>query len=287
MAGPELLDPPVKPTPDPSGLFKDRYIPLNWARDYHKAREWARVRMATGGTGSGKTHTNKSEFFYLAWLFGGQWIAVAQTINKSRTIQFEEILKIMSNKMIDKAKITRQPELSIILPSSGGGYAKIKFEGADESNVKAEGKKRGIEVEGVWLTEASTMMDEKVDAQLHLRTRMAKRPRFLYDTNPEGPDHWLIEKYFPKGAPPVLMELDDDWEKGVRTDKERGIYWQSLTIKHNNHLPPRNVAEIIENAKPENGYWFRRMILGHWVAPEGSVFGESANVYAANVQLDG
>jgi len=287
MAGSEVLDKPKVVKPDLGGLFREDYIPLDWAKEYHKSREWARVRMAAGGTGSGKTHTNKCEFLALAWLFGGQWIAVAQTINKARTIQFEEILKVMSTKLIEKSKITRQPELSIIIPAKNGKYAKIKFEGADESNVKAEGKKRGIEVEGVWMTEASTMMDDKVDAQLHLRTRMAQRPRFLYDTNPEGPDHWLLEKYFPRGAPPVLLELDDLWEKGVRIDREKGIYWQSLTIKHNNHLPKRNVDEIIEQAKPENGYWFRRMMLGHWVAPEGSVFGESANSFADHVVLDG
>lgn len=286
MAGVEALDKLDSPIADPGGLFREDYVPLDWARGYHSSRDWAWVRIAAGGAGSGKTHTNKTELLYMAYLYGGQWIAVAQTLLKSRSIQFEEILKIMSPRLFERSKITRQPELSIIIPARNGKYARIKFEGADEGNIKAEGKKRGIELKGFWFTETTTVQNEKIDAQLHLRTRMAERPRCLYDTNPEGPDNWLLETYFPKGQPPVLMDLESPWQDGLRTDRNQDVYWQSLTIKHNHLQPKETMKKNIERAKPEDGWWYRRMILGHWVAPEGSVFGESANVFAANVQLD-
>ena len=286
MDGVELIEPPVRLSHDPGGLFRENYVPLDWATEYHRSREWAWVRVAAGGAGSGKTHTNKTEFLYMAYLYGGQWIAIAQSLLKSRSIQFEEILKVMSPRLIERSKITRQPELSITIPARNNRYARMKFEGADEGNIKAEGKKRGIEVEGFWFTEVTTVLNELIDAQLHLRTRMSKKPRALYDTNPEGPDNWLLDEYFPKGQPPVLMHLSSHWREGTRIDKSRGVYWQGLTIKHNHLQPKETMEKNIERAKPESGFWYRRMILGHWVAPEGSVYCESANSLADHVVLD-
>jgi PBSX family phage terminase large subunit len=70
-------------------------------------------------------------------------------------------------------------------------------------------------------------------------------------TNPDNPAHWLKRKFLDR-----LAELPD-WRA-----------WK-FTIRDNPSLSPEYVDSI---SREFTGLWYRRFILGEWVAAEGAIF---------------
>ena len=259
--------------PDNSLLFKENYVPEPWAIPYHLARDKYRVRTLFGATGSGKTHVHAAEWIRMAYEWAQPpknctYVGVTSTRERAKDIMFDPVLQAINDDLI--VDIKRNP--FVIIMQAQRGHAVMRFEGSDDSNVKAEKKKRGFECEAMWVSEANTLSKEVV-MQLGLRLRHSLHPKFLIDCNPDDMDDHILELFFP-GAKKQIPELalDSHWKEGLRINPATKKYWQSLTILHNTHNNPDEVQEIITNAGDVKGYNYRRMVLGHPCSPEGSAF---------------
>jgi len=117
--------------------------------------------------------------------------------------------------------------------------------GANDS--KAEGKLRGITLAGAYLDEATLVSKEFFD---QLVGRMSIEGAKLFTTtNPDNPAHWLMR----------------DWLSNPNTPVRR---WH-FTIDDNPFLPAQYVTDI---KAMYTGLYYRRFVLGEWVAAEGAVF---------------
>lgn len=117
------------------------------------------------------------------------------------------------------------------------------------SDSKAEKVIRGMTVAGAYFDEI-TVAAEELFTQLLGRMSVAGAKLFG-STNPDNPAHWLKEKFLDR-----VDELPD-WK-----------HWH-FTLHDN----PSLTAEYIASISAEfTGLWYRRFILGEWVAAEGSIF---------------
>lgn len=119
--------------------------------------------------------------------------------------------------------------------------------GANDS--KAEGKIRGMTVVGAYIDEL-TMIPIEFFKQMLGRMSVQGAQMFA-TTNPDSPSHWLKVEYLDKlGTLP-------DWRRF------------HFTLDDN----PALSAEYVASIKREyTGLWYKRFILGLWVAAEGAIF---------------
>jgi PBSX family phage terminase large subunit len=116
------------------------------------------------------------------------------------------------------------------------------------NNELAEGRIRGLTCAGAYVDEA-TLIPESFWTQLLARLSVPGAQLFA-TTNPDNPNHWLRKKFL------------------LRTSELDLRAWH-FTIDDNHSLDPKYVASL----KAEYvGLWYRRFILGKWVAAEGAVY---------------
>ncbi len=117
------------------------------------------------------------------------------------------------------------------------------------SDSKAELVLRGLTVAGAYVDEVTTLPEGFF---MQLLGRMSVAGAKLFGTtNPDNPAHWLKRKFLDR-----LHELPD-WR-----------VWK-FRIEDNPALP----AHYVDRIKREyTGLWFRRFILGEWVAAEGAIY---------------
>lgn len=118
------------------------------------------------------------------------------------------------------------------------------------SDAKAEKVLRGMTVAGAIVDEVTTIPEEFFT---QLLGRMSVAGAQLFGTtNPDSPAHWLKRKFLDR-----IGHGLDGWAR-----------W-AFTIDDNPSLTPGYVASI----KSEfTGLWYRRFILGEWVAAEGAIY---------------
>lgn len=116
------------------------------------------------------------------------------------------------------------------------------------SDVRAEGKLRGLTASLAMVDEA-TLIPEDFFNQLLARLSVPGA-RLLLTTNPDAPGHWLRKKFLQRAADLNLAT------------------WH-FTLDDNPKLDPEYVAGL---KRELTGVFYRRMILGHWVAGEGAIF---------------
>lgn len=116
------------------------------------------------------------------------------------------------------------------------------------SDSRAEARIRGATIVLAYMDEV-TLMPEAFWIMMLSRLRTAGS-RLLGTTNPANPRHWLKEKFIDRAA-----------EVGMRT-------WH-FTLDDNPYLSPEFVARL---KRQYTGLWYKRFILGRWVAAEGAVF---------------
>ena len=116
------------------------------------------------------------------------------------------------------------------------------------SDARAEGKLRGLTAYLIMLDEATLLPEEFVSQTLaRLSLTGAK---LIMTTNPDHPGHWLRKKYL------------------LRADDLNLGHWH-FTLDDNPYLD----ADYVTALKSElTGVFYRRMILGEWVAGEGAIF---------------
>lgn len=125
------------------------------------------------------------------------------------------------------------------------------------SDVKAEQAIRGMTVLGAYVDEITTLQSDyfrMLLTRLRVRGRGGKKlaSKLFGTTNPDGPKHWLKVDYFDN---PTKMK---DWRRF------------HFTLDDNPTLPEEFVRSMHTQY---SGMWYRRFILGEWVAAEGAIWG--------------
>lgn len=117
------------------------------------------------------------------------------------------------------------------------------------SDAKSEKVLRGLTCAGAYVDEI-TVIPEQFFTQL-LGRMSVRGARLFGTTNPDNPAHWLKAKYLDR-----LDKLPD---------------WRSFhfTLKDNPSLTPEYIESI---SREFTGLWYRRFILGEWVAAEGAIY---------------
>lgn len=128
-------------------------------------------------------------------------------------------------------------------------YADIRGFYLGAADSKAEGVLRGFTCAGAYCDEVS-LWPQEVFNQLVLRMSVPGAKMFA-TTNPDGPYHWLKTDYI------------DSSNNNVRV-----FTWP---LETNIYLDPDYIVDLKKTFTP-GSLWYRRFILGSWVAAEGAVF---------------
>lgn len=117
------------------------------------------------------------------------------------------------------------------------------------SDAKAEKVIRGMTVAGAYVDEVTTLPEEFFT---QLLGRMSVPGAKLFGTtNPDNPAHWLKKKFLDR-----LAALPD-WR-----------VWHFILDDN-----PSLTADYVRSIRAEfTGLWYRRFILGEWVAAEGAIY---------------
>ena len=126
------------------------------------------------------------------------------------------------------------------------GKRRIYVVGANDE--RATDKIRGLTLAGAYVDEASTVPEQ---FWIMLRSRLSiDKARMIATTNPDAPLHWLKRDW---------LDRADDLD----------IARFSFRVEDNPYLPPAYVESI---RREFVGLWYRRFVLGEWVAAEGAVY---------------
>lgn len=203
----------------------------------------ARINIWEGSVRSGKTVSSLLRFL----------IAVASAPTSGRILIFGKTRESINRNVF---AVLQDPALfgSLALLThynAGAPTATILGREVDvigASDAKAEPKVRGMTLCLAYGDELTTLPEAFFSQVL---ARLSVRGAQLFGTtNPDSRSHWLRQKY--------LLRVG---ELNLRT-------WHS-TIDDNPHLDPDYVRDL----KSEfTGLWYRRFILGEWVAAEGAIF---------------
>lgn len=135
---------------------------------------------------------------------------------------------------------------------------------AGANDERANEKIRGLTLAGAYVDEAS-LVPESFWSMLLTRLSIEGAQLFA-TTNPDAPRHWLKRDWLDKAS--VQIRRDGTLVRGgdgARLDLARFTF----TLDDNPHLPAAYVTAL---KREFVGLWYRRFILGEWVAAEGAIF---------------
>ena len=121
----------------------------------------------------------------------------------------------------------------------------VYLEGVNDS--RAESKIRGMTLQGA-LCDELTLFTEDFFAMLLSRLSMPGAKLFG-STNPDNPNHWLMEKY-------------------IKRQGELDMLVMKFLIDDNTSLDPEYVSQL---KKEYTGVYYDRFILGKWVVADGII----------------
>jgi PBSX family phage terminase large subunit len=121
-------------------------------------------------------------------------------------------------------------------------------------DARSEERIRGVTIYLAYVDELTLVSQEFFDM---LTTRLTvPGAKILATTNPDNPRHWLKKEYIDPAARKAAS----------RVDLKR---WH-FTIDDNPSLT-KAISDRLKNSYPP-GLFYRRFILGHWVAAEGAIY---------------
>ncbi|TAK89400.1 MAG: PBSX family phage terminase large subunit [Burkholderiaceae bacterium] len=201
--------------------------------------------MWTGAIRSGKTVAS-----LLRWLLyvrtaplGGRLVMIGRTKDTINRNLFSVLTdRALFGDLVDEVKYTPGANVAFIFGRV------VDIIGANDA--RAESRLRGMTCAGAYVDEA-TLVPHEFWMQLLGRMSVAGA-RLFATTNPDNPSHWLRRDYLLRDYEPAM-----------------GLRWWHFTIDDN----PAISQQQIEAWKVQFvGLWYRRFILGHWVAAEGAIF---------------
>lgn len=221
-------------------------FPLSDKQARTVAKSDGRVNVWSGAIRSGKTFASS-----LRWLMymanppqGGQYIMVGRTRDSiARNVLAPLQDPLLFGELAHEVNYTTGAPFATILGK------KVYVMGASDS--KAEKVLRGLTVAGAYVDEV-TILARELFVQLLGRMNVPGAKCFV-TTNPDSPHHWFKAEY-----------LD-------RVNSEELSNWRSwyFTLEDN----PSLTEEYKQDIKREfTGLFYRRFVLGEWVAAAGAVF---------------
>jgi PBSX family phage terminase large subunit len=210
----------------------------------------ARVNVWEGSIRSGKTIASLVRFliFVATAPTGGQLVVIART----RDTAARNVFAPLQDESLfgDAAK---HVHYTAGAPSAKVLGRTVYVIGA--SDAKSEKVLRGLTVAGAYVDEI-TVIPEEFFTQLLGRMSVAGAQLFG-TTNPDNPAHWLKAKFLDRITPKDSDKGLPDWRRF------------HFTLHDNPSLTPEYIESI---SREFTGLWYRRFILGEWVAAEGAIF---------------
>lgn len=209
-----------------------------------KNNELKRINLLEGAVRSGKTWI--SLVVFALWVGMQKQDATFLMVGKTLTSLKRNCLDLLQ-KLVGESNFTYNTSRK-----EGELFGRtVYLEGTND--MRAEGKIRGMTLTGAYCDEV-TLFTEDFFAMLLSRLSMPGAKLFA-TTNPDSPQHWLQVKYI-KRADELDMNI------------------QRYTIDDNPNLEPSYVEAL---KKEYTGVFFKRFILGQWVAAEGACYPQFAN----------
>lgn len=200
--------------------------------------ELKRINIIEGSVRSGKTYSTL--IIWALWLAqmprDGRYLMVGNTLTTLKRNCLEPLMKLLG-----------PANMSYSVPNKTARIFNrlVDLEGA--SDARSEGKIRGITLTGAYVDELTLAPR---DFFVMLLSRLSEPgAKLIATTNPDAPRHWLKTEY-----------LDAE---GLSLYKDRFLLDDNTTLN----------AEYVANLKREyTGVFYRRFILGEWVAAEGAIY---------------
>ncbi len=131
------------------------------------------------------------------------------------------------------------------------------------NDTRSEEKIRGLTLVGAYVDEASKVPESFWQM---LRSRLSVDGAMLIaSTNPDSPNHWLKENWLDRAS----LHLTGNGDIEANTEDPINLHRFSFRLADNPNLSSRFVENI---TRDYTGLWYRRFILGEWVAAVGAVY---------------
>ena len=217
---------------------------LTWWRPGSPDREYQAI-LCEGAVRSGKTLcTGLSFFCWASTCFQGQTFALCgKTVSSLRRNLLGDLLPLLRRMgFVCRERVSRN-QLTVSLGRRSNTF--YLFGGLDERSAALV---QGITLAGALLDEAVLMPRSFVE-QVCARCSV-EGSRLWFSCNPDGPSHWFYQEW-------------------VQKAKEKGVLRLTFTMRDNPGLSP-GVLERYERLF--QGTFYRRFVLGEWVAAEGLIY---------------
>lgn len=225
-------------------MLRDLPVPLSLKQLDYVVNSTAFVNLAEGSIRSGKTAS--SLFRWLVYVAtaprGGELVVVGRTRDSLFRNVFQPLMDPgLMGEMAQFTKYTNGASTATILGRT------VHVLGASDS--KAEKVLRGLTCAGAYVDEL-TVIPEAFFQQLMGRCSV-DGARLFCTTNPDSPAHWVRRKFLDR-----LGDLPD---------------WRVWHFQLDDN-PVLSEAKKAQYRRMYTGLFYRRFILGEWVAAEGAVY---------------
>lgn len=201
--------------------------------------------LCDGAVRSGKTVSMVVGFFLwsMACFSGATFAICGKTIGSLR----RNITKNLEDWLGELFQIRECRSENKLVVSDRGGRENTYylFGGRDESSCKLI---QGITLAGVLLDEAALM--PRSFAEQACARCSEPGSKLWFNCNPEGPEHWFYKEW-------------------IQKSEERNALYLHFTMQDNPALSPQVIRRYTRNF---SGSFYRRFVLGEWVAAEGRVY---------------
>lgn len=203
-----------------------------------KHGRFRRINILEGSVRSGKTFS--SLILWALWLAtrpkDGKYLMVGKTITTLKRNCLDPLQQLLGSANMHFAAASKRARIF---------GRTVELEGA--ANAESENKIRGLTLHGAYVDEI-TLVPREFFVML-LSRLSAPGAQLFGTTNPDSPQHWLKTEF--------MDNPDVD------------IYRTKFLLDDNTALP----EDYIRNLKKEyTGVFYRRFILGDWVAAEGAIY---------------
>lgn len=213
-----------------------------WCAPRTRGRE---AVICDGAVRSGKTLCMGLSFFCWAMRsYQGQSFGLCgKTVTALRRNLMASLLPVLKELGFQWEEKVSQNRLTVRF----GGWENTfyLFGGKDEGSAALI---QGITLAGVLLDEVALMPRSFVE-QACARCSV-EGSRLWFSCNPEGPEHWFYKEW-------------------IQKQEERNALYLHFTMEDNPALSPRVIRRY---ARSFSGTFYRRFVLGEWVAAEGRVY---------------
>ena len=221
---------------------KQKQVLTWWCAPSTRDRE---ALICDGAVRSGKTLCMGLSFFCWAMrTYRGQTFGLCgKTVTALRRNLLGSLLPVLKELGFQWEEKVSQNRLTVRF----GGWENTfyLFGGKDEGSAALI---QGITLAGVLLDEVALMPRSFVE-QACARCSV-EGSRLWFSCNPEGPEHWFYKEW-------------------IQKQEERNALYLHFTMEDNPALSPRVIRRY---ARSFSGTFYRRFVLGEWVAAQGRVY---------------